>query len=289
MGAIDPQLAIRSVALAVSDLDRSASFYERALGLALLEREEHRVELGTEARGATLVLSDIEEPTPVPVASPGLYHVAWLHPSRAALASTIRRVAASGWRFEGVADHGVSEALYLSDPDGLGIEIYADRPRELWARPAEGGGVAMVSLPLDLDGLLAQAPGEPSATIDPGTVIGHIHLKVSDVPRAESFYTGALGFEPQAHLPHAAFVAAGGYHHHVGMNSWQSHGAEPAPDTAPGLRGVEFRLSGMAALEDLRHTLDGARLGAAAAQERDGALVVCDLDGQVLRFTTADR
>ncbi len=134
--------------LAVSDLSRSADFYERVLGLPLIAREEHRAQLGTDRERPALVLSDIAAPTPVPVGSTGLYHVAWLHPSRASLAASVRRVTGTRWPFEGAADHGVSEALYLSDPDGLGIELYADRPRARWERPAGGHGVKMVSLPL---------------------------------------------------------------------------------------------------------------------------------------------
>jgi len=124
---IDPGLRIGSVELAVSDLERSTDFYERVLGLGLISREEGTARLGTDPERPALLLSEIAAPTPVPVGSTGLYHVAWLHPSRAALAQSLRRVAGSRWAIEGAADHGVSEAVYLSDPDGLGIELYADR------------------------------------------------------------------------------------------------------------------------------------------------------------------
>jgi catechol 2,3-dioxygenase len=273
--AIDPSLSIRAVHLAVADLARSAEFYEHALGLPVLTRDENRVELHpTLPDGhAALVLTQIPAPTPLPPAATGLYHVAWLHPTRADLAATVRRVAESGWRFEGASDHGVSEALYLSDPDGLGIEIYADRPRDRWEL-APDGEVRMYTLPLDLDDLLAQSSADPPERIAPGTFVGHVHLKVADVPRTEAFYTDALGFEERARLPSAAFVAAGGYHHHVGLNSWQSQGAGPAPDTAPGLRRVEFEL---AALDDLERAL-----GEQACV--DGTLAVRDPDGELLSF-----
>jgi catechol 2,3-dioxygenase len=282
--AIDPSLRIGSVALAVSDLERSADFYERVLGLPLISREQHSARLGPDARRAALVLSDIAAPTPLPPGATGLYHVAWLHPDRAALAETVRRVAAARWPFEGASDHGVSEALYLSDPDGLGIEIYADRPRELWARPAGGHGVEMVTLPLDLDDLLAQFAAEPDAALSPDTTVGHVHMKVADVPRAAAFYRDALGLEEQAQLPSAAFLAAGGYHHHVGLNSWQSQGAPGAPDSAPGLRGIEFELSSQDALDELERTVADAEITPSPERGADGELSVRDPDGQLLAF-----
>ena len=160
MDAIDPALRIRSVELAVGDLPRSVEFYERVLGLPVLERDEQQAQLGTDGRAPALVLRQLAAPTPLPVGATGLFHVAWLHPSRGALADSVRRVARARWPLEGASDHGVSEALYLSDPDGLGIEIYADRPRESWPRPPAGEGVAMVTLPLDLEDLLG-AVGRP--------------------------------------------------------------------------------------------------------------------------------
>jgi catechol 2,3-dioxygenase len=286
MSTIDPSLRIGSVALAVSDVGRSADFYERVLGLPLIERDEHSARLGADSQRAALALSDIAAPTPLPPGATGLYHVAWLHPDRAALAETVRRVAAARWPFEGASDHGVSEALYLSDPDGLGIEIYADRPRELWARPAGGRGVEMVTLPLDLDDLLAQFSDEPAPALSPDTAVGHVHLKVADVPRAAAFYRDALGLEEQAQLPSAAFLAAGGYHHHVGLNSWQSQGAAAAPDSAPGLRGIEFELSDAAALDALERTLADAPGGSHAdsARAQGGRITLRDPDGQLLSF-----
>jgi len=282
---IDPDLRIRSVELAVGDIQRSVDFYERVLGLPLIAREEHRAELGADPHSPALVLEDISSPTPVPVDSTGLYHVAWLHPSRASLAASVRRVAGASWPFEGTADHGVSEALYLSDPDGLGIELYADRPREQWQRPADGHGVQMVTLPLDVEDLLAQYIDEPPPAMAPGTAIGHVHLKASGVPRANSFYRDALGFEEQAQLPSAAFLSAGGYHHHVGLNSWQSQGAHAAPDSAPGLRLIEFELGGPDALDALERRLADASAATTGARGEDGSMSVRDPDGERLSFS----
>ncbi len=287
MSAIDPDLRIRSVALDVSDLPRSTDFYRRVLGLPLVAREEHEARLGTDPERPALVLSDITSSTPLPPGATGLYHVAWLHPSRASLAETVQRVAVAGWPFEGAADHGVSEALYLSDPDGLGIEVYVDRPREQWERPADGRGVRMATLPLDLDDLLEQATREPDAAIAPGTGVGHVHLKVSDVPRAATFYRDALGLEEQAQLPSAAFLAADGYHHHIGLNSWQSEGAAAAPQTAPGLRRIEFELSNSEALDALERTLVEAHSQPLLARSASGELSVRDPDGQLLTFAVS--
>jgi catechol 2,3-dioxygenase len=282
--AIDPSMRIRTVELAVSDLPRSADFYERVLGLPLIERERHSARLGPDPERAALVLSDIAAPAPLPPGATGLYHVAWLHPSRAALAESVRRIVAARWMFEGASDHGVSEALYLSDPDGLGIEVYADRPRELWQRPADGNGVSMLTLPLDLDDLLAQFSGEPSPTVAPGTNVGHVHLKVADVPATAAFYRDALGLAEQARLPSAAFLSAGDYHHHVGLNSWQSAGAAPAPDGAPGLRRVALELSDADALASLERGLADSAHAGSLERGADGELSVRDPDGELLTF-----
>ncbi len=279
MIAIDPSLAIGSVDLAVSDLQRSVDFYTRVLGLPLIDRGEGAALLGPAGRPA-LTLTQIEDPESAPARSTGLYHVAWLHPSRAALAETVRRIVAARWRIDGASDHSVSEALYVSDPDHLGIEIYSDRPRESWLRPASGQGVVMVTEPLDIDDLFAQFPGEPSPEIDPGSIIGHVHMKVSDVHRALEFYRDALGFQEQQQFgSQAAFLSAGGYHHHIGLNSWESRGGSPAPDGAPGLRRVGFTLGGDAAVSELAEHAGGESAG--------GGVLVRDPDSQLLAFSAS--
>jgi catechol 2,3-dioxygenase len=287
MSEIDPSLRIRAVELAVSDLARSADFYERVLGLPLIERDTQGARLGPDPAQPALALSAIDSPTPLVPGATGLFHVAWLHPDRAALAESLRRVAGARWPFEGASDHGVSEALYLSDPDGLGIELYVDRPRELWERAADGRGVKMVTLPLDIEDLLAQFEDDPAAAIAPATNVGHVHMKVADVPRAAAFYRDALGLSEQAQMPSAAFLAAGGYHHHVGLNSWQSRGAAAPADSAPGLRRVELELDDEAALDALERGLAAALDDAEASRLRapDGSVSVRDPDGQLLSFS----
>jgi catechol 2,3-dioxygenase len=284
---IDPRLKIGSVRLAVADLARSLAFYGEVLGLALVGRNERSALLGASEERPALALEELDHPS---VASPhdtGLFHIAWLHPTRAALAATVRRVLAHGWSISGASDHGVSEALYLTDPDGLGVEIYADRPRERWGTGAGGHGVKMFTAPLDAEDLLAQEPATTPA-IAPETVIGHVHLKVGDVARAASFYHDVLGFSQQAQMPSAAFLAAGGYHHHIGLNSWQSRGAHAAPASAPGLRLVDFTLHDSAALGELERRIeDVAGAGALGLAVEPGRLSLGDPDGNAIAFSAA--
>jgi catechol 2,3-dioxygenase len=283
---IDPQLKIRSVTLGVGELERSSDFYARVLGIPRESGDTREAVHGPEGSPGALRLVQLDHPRPAPAGSAGLFHVAWLHPDRAALAETLRRVVGAGWRIDGASDHGVSEALYLSDSDGLGIELYADRPREAWAQAPDGHGIEMVTLPLDLDDLLAQFPGEPGPRIASGTVIGHVHLKVSDVERAAAFYgEEGVGFQEMARIRLAAFLAAGGYHHHLGLNAWHSRGGEPAPADAPGLQAVEFALPDAAALDDVARHLAGT--GAPVRSDDGTGFTLHDPDGQLLRFSAA--
>jgi catechol 2,3-dioxygenase len=279
---IDPRLAIGAVRLAVSDLDGSVDFYERILGLRVIERVDDVATLSADGERATLALQELSGAGPVPVSSTGLFHVAWLHPTRAALADTVHRIAHARWQIDGASDHGVSEAIYLSDPDGLGIEIYCDRPQDRWEEAGDGG-VRMFTVALDLNDLLAQASHELSSKIAPATVIGHVHLKVTAVPRATAFYRDALGFSLRAQMPSAAFLAADGYHHHIGANSWQSAGAAPAPADVPGIRLVEFELSGEDALAALERRLAAAP-GDLAFTRESRRLSLEDPDSHALAF-----
>ncbi len=259
-------------------------FYERVLGLPLVRSDDAHAALGGSLERPLLELRGLSHPVLAPPSRTGLFHVAWLHPSRAALAETVRRIARGRWPIDGASDHGVSEALYLSDPDGLGIEIYADRPRAQWERAPDGHGVNMVTLPLDLEDLLAQSQQEPPEAISPETVLGHVHLKVSDVPRAAAFYRDALGFTEQAELPSAAFLAAGDYHHHVGLNSWQSRGQGPASENSPGLERIEFELGDAGALAALEQRLADRGDAALPTREQDGRLSLRDPDTQLISF-----
>jgi catechol 2,3-dioxygenase len=232
---ISPATTLGSVHLTVSDLHRSLQYYERAVGLKVLEQGGGRAALGAGGR-ELLVL--VEEPGARPAHGyTGLYHFALLVPRRRELAIWLAHAARDRVPLVGMSDHFVSEALYLSDPDGHGIEIYWDRPREHW----EGQVAArMTTLPLDVDDLVAELeePGsEPFEGLPAGTAMGHVHLKVADVPEAVRFYRDGLGFGVMAMLgEQAAFLGAGGYHHHIGANTWESAGAGPPPTGSAALR-----------------------------------------------------
>jgi catechol 2,3-dioxygenase len=226
---------IGSVTLTVTRLDQSLAFYLSALGLILQQREGNRALLSTDGGDTLVELVERRDAVPRPRRASGLYHFAILVPSRAALGRSLRRLLQQGWQLTGAADHLVSEALYLDDPDGLGIEIYRDRPRSSWR--VNHGELVMSTDPLDLESL-AEEPGaeEIWSGLDHGTVIGHVHLHVPQLPEAEAFYTGQIGFTPTVRrYPGALFVAAGGYHHHMGLNTWAGVGAPPPPPNAVGL------------------------------------------------------
>jgi catechol 2,3-dioxygenase len=227
---------IARVALRVSDVDRSIDWYGRVVGLALRERENGRATLGAPDDGPVLLeLRTAERPGAAPRAAAGLFHTAFRYPARAQLGAALRRIVAGRESFTGASDHAVSEALYLDDPDGIGVEIYRDRPRDEWPPPRPGDKVFMTTEPLDADAVLATAEGDlPDAAA--GTDVGHVHFKVADVEQAVAFWTQEVGMDLMARYgADAAFIADAGYHHHVGANSWYSRGAELEPRDGPGL------------------------------------------------------
>jgi catechol 2,3-dioxygenase len=240
---IPPDTSIGKVRLRVADIDDLATFYERVIGLPAVERDGGVIRLGPEGGRPLIELVSAPGAPPAPSFSTGLFHLAILVPDRAELARSLQRAAGAGWRLTGASDHLVSEALYLQDPEGNGIEIYRDRPRDQWNH--DGDELRMATLPLDLESVLAELePGQqPANGMPAGTTIGHVHLQVADIPAAEDFYNGALGLEVMVRsYPGALFLAAGGYHHHVGLNTWQSQGAPPPPDGALGLDRYELVL-----------------------------------------------
>ena len=252
-------LRLGAVHLTVSDLDRSVAFYRDALGLCQHRREDPVAALG--AGGEDLVVLH-EEPGARPAGRhAGLYHFALLYPSREELARAVQRLAPARVPIDGASDHGVSEAIYLPDPDGNGIELYADRPREQWP-PAQGGErVAMFTRALDLQGLLATAGGDaPPRHAAAGLRMGHVHLHVGDLDAARAFYVDIVGFEVTTSLPTALFLAAGDYHHHLGVNTWRGEGIGPAPAGTAGVREWTMRLDAEP-LAALRARVAAAGLG----------------------------
>lgn len=227
---------IGEVSLAVRDLDRSRAFYQELLGFEETDRTGRSCSLGPPGGRRLIELVETPQATARPRRSAGLYHFAILVPSRAALGRSLRRLAERRWPLTGASDHLVSEALYLEDPDGLGIEIYRDRPRAEW--PMRNGQLAMATDPLDVQAVHDEPGAEASWTgLEAATVIGHVHLHVPHLDTAEALYRGRIGFEPTVRgYPGALFVAAGGYHHHLGLNTWTGIGAPPPPEHAVGLR-----------------------------------------------------
>jgi catechol 2,3-dioxygenase len=252
------------VFLTVADLDRSTAYYDRSIGLQVHARENGTARLGAGGEDL-LVLTEQRGARPAEGFS-GLFHFALLVPARPDLARFLVHATREDVVLTGVSDHAVSEAIYLRDPDQHGIEIYADRPREEWAGRV---GELMTSMPLDTDDLLGvlEDPVQPFEGLAAGTVMGHVHLCVSDVAAAVGFYGDVLGFDLTARLgDQAAFFSAGGYHHHLAANSWQSRGAPYAPpDRARLTRATivlpdDGALDAVAALESAERTADGVAI-----------------------------
>jgi catechol 2,3-dioxygenase len=280
---IDPSAAIGAVHLTISDLNRSIAFYESHLGLSVHERDERAASLGAAEDGDHLLVLSQCERAPRVRGTTGLYHFAVLVPSRRDLGRALRRLVDTDTVLQGFADHGVSEALYLADPDGNGIEIYRDRPRAEW--PYVGARLRMGADPLDVDAILSEDDGGGGHGVAPGTIIGHVHLHVSNLADAERFYIGVLGFElMQRYGPSALFVSAGGYHHHIGLNTWAGVGAPPPPSGAIGLRHFVVRLPHAKALAAVEERLRAANVD---RERRDDGVFVRDPAGNGILFVVA--
>ena len=280
---ISPLTTLGAVHLTVSDLARSVDYYRASIGLDLVEHGGGRASLG--AGGRELVVL-VEEPAARSSSGyTGLYHFALLVPQRADLAGWLAHAARDRVRLVGLSDHFVSEALYLSDPDGHGIEIYWDRPRELWEGQV---GARMTTLPLDVNSLLEELPdpaAAPFTGLPPDTTMGHVHLKVAAIPETIAFYRDALGFGLMAQLgSQAAFLSAGGYHHHIGANTWESAGAEPPPAETAALRQVTIILPATAEREGIVGQVENARC---PMEETADGPIAADPSGNALLLAIA--
>ena len=260
-------LRLGATHIVVADVDRSVAWYQQALGLRPGTLEPGYAELGD---GDVPVVVLREDPVAQPAGrTAGLYHYALLYPSREELARAALRLAATRTAITGASDHRTHEAIYLSDPDGNGIELAADRPREQWPTDL---GYAGGPAPLDFDALMETVAGEaPTPHVGQGLRTGHLHLHVGDVDEGLAFYRDLLGFELKANLGSAAFVSAGGYHHHLGFNVWNGRGVGPAPEHSAGLHHWTVELPERDDVETVRARLESA--GTAVEPAGDGFLV----------------
>jgi catechol 2,3-dioxygenase len=264
-------LRLGPVHLTVTDLDRSVEFYETSIGLRTHRRGDGEAALGA---GGEDLLVLVEEPGAQRAGRhAGLYHFALLHPSRLELARAAKRLIATRTPVSGASDHNISEAIYLPDPDGNGIELAADRPRETWgdlSDPTAIGG----PMPLDMESLLATVDHEePRAEASPELKVGHLHLHVGDIDRALGFWRDGVGFEVMTSFPSAAFIAAGGYHHHLGLNTWRGEGVPPQPEGVVGLRHWTIFLESP---EDVAAVRERVEATGADVEDRPGGFVARD-------------
>ncbi len=279
-GSIHPETSLGPVHLTISNLDRSAAFYRDVIGLGLLRREGETALLTADGATPLLALSELPGARPRPARATGLYHFAILVPTRLDLARSLRRLVEARYQLQGASEHLVSEALYLADPDGNGIEIYADRPRSAW--PRINGLLQMATEPLDLEDLLGELERDarPWDGLSPQTRIGHIHLHVADLRQAEGFYRGAIGFDLVLRYGGSAtFLSAGGYHHHIGLNTWAGVGAPPPPPEAVGLRDFTIVLPDQG---ELQHVIGRLRESDIVFDESGDAITLRDPSGNGL-------
>jgi catechol 2,3-dioxygenase len=278
--SIDPATHIGAVRLRVRDLAEAGTFYERVIGLHELERDGDVVRLGPQGGPSLIELIGDPDAPPRPPGTTGLFHLAVLVPTRLDLARALRRVLDGGWQFTGASDHLVSEALYLRDPEYNGIEIYRDRPREEWS--IVDGQIQMATLPLDLQGIAGLAD-DADDSMPAGTTIGHVHLQVSGLAPADSFYHRLLGLDVTVRsYPGALFMSAGGYHHHIGANTWESHGGPPPPPGSAGLDSFDLVLPSEDAVKELA---DSAEAGGATVQRENGSAAIAEPSGAKVLLT----
>ncbi len=275
---LHPATDIGTVTLKVADLQRSRQFYTEVIGLQAFQANDQTAILGA-GRRPILTLEAIPSAHRQPANTTGLYHAAILLPDRHSLAVKIAQIAAirdSAGEVKypfGYSDHLVSEAFYLSDPDGNGLELYRDRPRSEWNW--DGQQIRMASDPIDFDSFFAEIKDNDDALGNPavpdGTKLGHMHLRVGNIPAGEQFYHGVLGFDVTARMPTALFLSAGGYHHHLGMNVWESRNGKPPVEPSVGLREFSIALPNVAELDRLTGQIEAA--GVSVERTDDSAIL----------------
>jgi catechol 2,3-dioxygenase len=287
---LHPDTRIAHVEYQVADLNRMVAFYSGLMGFQLIEQTDGIARISPTGQPPALItLIERKGARQQPERSTGLYHTAFRFPGRGPLATILLRIVASGWPLQGAADHRVSEAIYLPDPENNGIEIYRDRPRQEW--PQLNGMVQMGNLPLDLHKLIEEADQAKAQTgvIDPGADIGHIHLQVSNTAAADAFYHGLLGFDVVMSMPSAIFLSAGGYHHHIGANTWNSLNAPRREDDMTGLRSHAYMIPDEASWLALLERLQAASQSLSSIERGNyPGVAVSDQDGNRVELLGPD-
>lgn len=273
----EPNIFVGEVNIKVKNLDYSLTFYQNIMGFQVLEKADRKAVLTTDGKTPLVTLEQPEDVVEKTARTSGLYHFAILLPSRADLSVFLRHLVQTGYPL-GAADHYVSEALYLNDPDGNGIEVYRDRPSDEWKWT--NGLVEMATEELDGNGILAESDAEWKG-LPAGTLMGHIHLHVADLKKAEQFYTKGLGFEIVSYYPQAAFLSTGGYHHHIAINTWQGEGAATPPKNSVGLNWYSLVFPDETVRENTIKQLK--QLGALITEEAD-FYVTSDPSGNQIRL-----
>lgn len=266
--------------LVVTDLPLVSSFYQSMLGLQVIEKSASGDVLGVDGQPLLSLTTD-KAVKRAPQNAAGLFHTAFLLPSRVELARWLRHAAHNNVQLQGASDHLVSEAIYLGDPEGNGIEIYADRPHDQWTFHQDGM-VEMATLGLDLQKLYESAPHDAWTGMADGSAIGHIHLQVGNIPQADAFYRDVLGLKIMARYPGASFFATGNYHHHLAANIWNSRGAAARTEDMTGLSDYTLRFNDQAALDATVAKLDTLEI---FHERRDGGVSLRDPWGIGLTLT----
>ncbi|MFF5397120.1 VOC family protein [Peribacillus butanolivorans] len=272
-----PVTFVREVSINVMHLDNAIRFYQDIIGLQLLEKTDRKAVLTTYGKTPLLTLEQPADVIPKEGRTTGLYHFALLLPTRADLSIFLRHLLQTEYRF-GASDHDVSEALYITDPDGNGIEVYWDRPSSDWTW--SNGEVAMGTDPLDGNSLLAESDAEWNG-LPAGTLMGHIHLHVADLRKTEEFYMLGLGFTIVNRFGGALFTSTGGYHHHIGLNTWNGVGAPAPKKNSVGLNWYSLVFADEEARNKVIEKLN--KIGAEATKE-DGFYVVTDPSGNEIHL-----
>lgn len=278
-----PVTFVGRVDLKVQDLDRSVAFYQDVIGFKVLEKTERSAEFTADGKNVLLSVEQPDDVMPKQRRTTGLYHFAILLPRRADLANILKHFVQARFPLQGASDHLVSEALYLADPDGNGIEIYIDRPVSDWTW--NESQVVMTTDPLDAESLLEEDNGGSWNGLPAGTVMGHIHLHVSELAKTEEFYTKGLGFDVVSRYgPQALFISTGKYHHHIGLNTWNGVGAPKPAENSVGLASFSLVLPDE---ESVKETI--ARLSSigAAVTKENGVMVTVDPSGNRIKLETA--